>query len=87
MSGPSPPVLTVIVATYNNRPVLERCLLANGQLFYDRWSSMVVREADRPRRNWLRRADPPKRAWTIQRALWYSLKAATPVPRAASTVQ
>jgi GT2 family glycosyltransferase len=62
-------------------------VLANGQLFYDRWSSMVDREADRPRRNWLRRTDPPKWAWTIQRALWYSLKAARPLSRTTSTAQ
>jgi GT2 family glycosyltransferase len=49
-------------------------VLANGQLFHDRWSVMVEREADRVRRTWLRRTGPTKLAWTLQQALCYPLQ-------------
>jgi GT2 family glycosyltransferase len=61
--------------------------LANGQLFFDRWSSLVERDADRPRRTWVRRTGPQKWAWTLQRAFQCSLKAARPRSLKASTAQ
>ncbi len=49
-------------------------VLANGQLFHDRWSDIIDREADRERKTWLRRTGPTQWAWTLQHALCYPLK-------------
>lgn len=46
-------------------------VLANGQLFHDRWSAMVDREAGRVRQTWRRPIGPTRWAWTAQQIVRY----------------